>query len=81
MLIHPNFKENFCVEADAFGYGVCAVLQQKGKPMAFFSKSLDIKHQNLSIYDKEMLAVLLSVKKWHPYLIGRHFSIKTGHQS
>ncbi|XP_052879082.1 transposon Tf2-1 polyprotein isoform X1 [Gossypium arboreum] len=28
-----------------------------------------------------MLAVLLAVKKWHPYLIGRHFFIRTDHQS
>lgn len=49
--------------------------------MAFFSKGLEIKHQALSIYDKEMLAILLVVKKWQPYLIGRHFTIKTDYQS
>lgn len=58
-----------------------AVLQQKGRAVAFFNRSLRIKHQALSIYDKEMLAVLLAVKNWHPYLIGRHFSIKTDHQN
>ncbi|KAG8480922.1 hypothetical protein CXB51_025722 [Gossypium anomalum] len=29
----------------------------------------------------EMLEVLLAVKKWHSYLVGRHFFIKTDHQS
>ncbi|GMI66113.1 hypothetical protein HRI_000280600 [Hibiscus trionum] len=28
-----------------------------------------------------MLAVLMAVKKWAPYLVGRHFKIKTDHQS
>lgn len=28
-----------------------------------------------------MLAALLAVKKWHPYLVGRHFIIKIDHQS
>ncbi|KAA3481040.1 reverse transcriptase [Gossypium australe] len=68
-------------ETDASGQGVVVVLQKKGKPVAFFSKALGVKHQTLSIYYKEMLAGLLAVKKWHPYLIGRHFLIKTDHQS
>lgn len=49
--------------------------------MAYFSKALGVKYQALSIYDKEMLAVLLAVKKWHSYLVGRHFFIKIDHQS
>lgn len=63
MLILPNFNEEFCIETDVCGVGVGAVLQQKGRPIAFFSKGLGVKHQTLSIYDKEMLAVLLAIKK------------------
>ena len=28
-----------------------------------------------------MLAILHALKKWHPYLIGRHFKVKTYHDS
>jgi hypothetical protein len=28
-----------------------------------------------------MLAILHAVKKWHPYLIGRHFKVKIDHDS
>lgn len=56
-------------------------MQQKEKLVDFFSKPLGVKHQALSIYDNEMLEVLLVVKKWHPYLIGRHFQIKMEPQS
>lgn len=28
-----------------------------------------------------MLTILPAIKKWHPYLIGRHFKVKTGHDS
>lgn len=49
--------------------------------MAYFSKGLGVRHQALSIYEKEMLAVLLAVRKWHAYLVGRHFKIRIEHQS
>ncbi|KAA3468521.1 Transposon Ty3-I Gag-Pol polyprotein [Gossypium australe] len=82
ILVLPNFGEvPFYVETNASGTSVGAVLQQRGKPVAFFSRSLGIKHQALSIYDKEMLAVLLAVKKWHSYLVGRPVVIKIDHQS
>lgn len=59
----PDFLKTFCVETDASGQGIEVVLQQKGKLVAFFSKALGVKHQALSIYDKEMLVVILAVKK------------------
>jgi hypothetical protein len=33
------------------------------------------------IYEKEMLVILHAVDVWHPYLLGKRFQIKTGHQS
>ncbi|KAL4301768.1 hypothetical protein GQ457_10G007190 [Hibiscus cannabinus] len=81
VLVLPNFNEEFVVETDACEVGVGAVLTQRGKPLAFFSKALGTKHQKLSVYEKEMLAVLMAVKKWSQYLMGRHFRIKTDHQS
>ncbi|KAL4367918.1 hypothetical protein GQ457_05G016100 [Hibiscus cannabinus] len=81
VLVLPDFKKVFTVETDASEMGVGAVLSQKGKPLAFFSRGLGVRHQGLSVYEKEMMAVLMAVKKWSPYLIGRHFKIKTDHQS
>ncbi|KAL4312297.1 hypothetical protein GQ457_01G050670 [Hibiscus cannabinus] len=81
VLALPDFQKEFLVETDASANGVGAVLIQNGRPLAYFSKGLGVKHQALSIYDKEMLAVLLTVKKWSSYLVGRHFKIRTDHQS
>ena len=77
----PDFNEVFIVETDASGVGIGAVLQQQGHPIAFLSKTLAPKHQMLSTYEKEFLAVLQALDKWRGYLLDRHFVIKTDHFS
>ena len=81
VLALPDFQSTFVVESNASNNGIGAVLSQKGRPIAFFSKALSPKQQATSVYKKEMLAVLTAVKKWTAYLLGRHFLIKTDHHS
>ena len=81
VLALPNFEEEFIIETDASGFGVGAVLQQNGHPIAFLSKTLATKHQSLSAYEKELLAVVLALQKWRGYLLDRHFKIRTDHFS
>jgi hypothetical protein len=58
VLILPNFSVPFHLETDASGTGLGAVLMQQGRPIAFFSKALGPKSLELSIYEKEALAIL-----------------------
>lgn len=41
------------------------------------SKGLSRQHQSLSIYDNELLALVMAMNKWYHYLIIRPFVIKT----
>jgi hypothetical protein len=54
---------------------------QDGKPIAYYSQGLRGKNLFLSTYEKELLALVLFVKKWRPYLLGKAFVIKTDQQS
>lgn len=77
----PDFTKAFVIEVDAYTKGMGAVLMQEGLPIAYLSKALSPRNLGLSIYEKELLAIVLAVTKWKHYLIGTHFIIRTDHQS
>jgi len=81
VLALPDFCKSFVVECDASGVGVGAVLMQNQRPIAYHSQALKGKSLALSTYEKELLALVVAVKKWRPYLLGSPFVIKTYHQS
>lgn len=81
VLAMPNFQAQFTVETDACIDGIGAVLMQGGQPVVYLSKALGEKHKNLSIYEKEFLALIMAVEKWRPYLQRQEFIIQTDHRS
>lgn len=81
VLALPDYTKLFVIESDASGKGLGAVLMQEGHPIAFWSKSLSHENQARSTYEKELMAVVLSVLKWRHYLLGHHFLIRIDHQS
>nr|GEZ79066.1 hypothetical protein [Tanacetum cinerariifolium] len=74
-LLHYPFE----VATDASGIGIGAGLQQDGHPIVYLSKALASKHQTLSTYEKEFLAIILALEKWRGYLLDSQFIIKIDH--
>ena len=81
VLALPNFTEQFIVETDASDVGIGPVLKQYGQLVAYLSKALAKHHKNLSIYEKEFLALIMAVEKWRQYLQHQEFIIRTDHKS
>lgn len=86
VLINPNYNRPFFIRCDASTQGIGSVLYQKSNdgdelPISFMSSKLNKAQKNYSITELEMLAAVLSVKKFRPYIEGSEFTIITDHAS
>jgi len=73
--------KEFTVCTNASKQGLGAVLMQEGRVIAYTSRKLK-KHEELyATHDLELAEVMLALKLWRHYLVGRHFELRTDHQS
>ena len=84
LLVHFDPKKPLVLACDASDYGIGAVLSHiidgQERPVAYISRTLSAAEKHYSQLEKEGLAIIFAVKKFHRYLFGRHFLIESDHQ-
>lgn len=77
----PNFNKPFTIEYDALGKGIGVVLVQNQHPHSYIGKSLSPRPQALSVYERELMAIVYAVHKRGSYLSRAPFLIKIDQKS
>ncbi len=85
VLAHFNSEMEITLAYDASAYGIGAVLSYRmpdgtEKPVGFASRTLTQTERKYVQIEREGLACVFGVKRFHSYLYGHHFTLYTDHQ-
>lgn len=73
-------SKELLIECDASSKGLGAALMQDGQPIGYASRALTSTEQNYAQIEKECLAIVFSVERFHQYTFGRPIIVHTDHK-
>ena len=81
LLAHPDFTKKFDIHTDASKYQLGAVISQNGKPIAFYSRKLNSAQLNYTTTERELLAIVETLKEFRSILLGQDITVYTDHKN
>ncbi|KAM9997411.1 hypothetical protein ACTFIZ_010927 [Dictyostelium cf. discoideum] len=80
ILHYPTDTDNIIIETDASNYGIGAVLLMDNKIVSHYSRGLIPAEKNYSATEREALALVESIKRFHCYSNGKKVKVMTDHK-
>ena len=81
MLAYPNFDEVFDIHTDASHTQLGMVISQKGAPIAFYSRKLNPAQTRYTTTERELLAIVETLKEFKNILLGQQIRVYTDHKN
>ena len=85
VLAYPDFSQPFHLYTDAsqhaLGYVLGQIREGREHVIAYGGRELNVAEKNYSTTEREALAVVEGIKRYQPYLSGKHFLVHTDHGS
>ncbi|KAF4714341.1 hypothetical protein FOZ62_007267, partial [Perkinsus olseni] len=69
-LAYPDFEQPFQLVTDASDYAIGAVLEQQGRPLAFYSQALSGAQLRWPVYEKEAYAIFKALDHFRTFFLG-----------
>ncbi len=81
VLAYPDYSEVFEIYTDASSKQLGAVITQKNRPIAFFSRKLSVAQRKYSVTKIELLAIVETLKEFKGMLWGQPVKVFTDHKN
>ena len=80
VLAYFDVNKHVTVTADASKDGLGAALLQDNKPIAYASRSLTKTEQRYAVIEKETLAIVFAMERFHQYIYGKTVPVESDHK-
>ena len=81
LLGYPDFNAPFEIHTHASKFQIGAVISQKGKIIAFYSRKMNSAQQNYTTTEKELIFIVETLKEFRNILLGHQIMVYTDHKN